>query len=705
VLLHTRNTRKSSLRKDSAFSRTNIHNEDTTRDNYMCYRCKHFLEMPRNLSQPFSDRVSTFVERCKNELSFIQAIVWLKSSITCASQIPVEQLQRIFNEQWNTCSKYNHSEDEHIDVEQLGFSMNKDLPIYEKTSTRDTVTTSTPLNISNIPQCVTSQRMILSTKSEDPRNESLNSMSVNDPNESIESSILGSSSSCYIAQKEKKKEIRFCIIPETDVESVLDEDIDIFDNIPEYQLSFEEGMERSVQNTSKNGIGQIKNKKRIENRHIFQKNHVDEPSERECILSARNQSIDPMFEYNYNEEHFISTKNQNVLADKVLEFDSSPKNFIITPKISQMSSVCDEYFELLLNDNSSWQASNTAVENLNDSAYSTSHIDIFNCDTAVETVSVTGNKRVSDTEHYYELQSCKKKTIAYKKKVVSSSINEMLTFDGSPRSLTITQKDMSQISNVYNDENFEFQITSSCDERMSNISSENLKDGVAVTAESIIRNKRTRNIQHCYKSNPRNEKTITRQKVASPFMIQRAVVPHTNIEHCYNLQASNNRKISCEKEDPSVTIQEPEKHKSGAWNLSKEENENEEMISANWLNFTMESLRVECVILASSKVILSTLCDKRTTEEYILRQQRRNMRNYWKDSLEEAAVNAVLNISDIFIIEKKPNICIKIIMMAIVKTLNEMTMYGQLYKIYNTQVYYSIYYIIIHSLYLQVLHY
>jgi len=452
-----------------------------------------------------------------------------------------------------------------------------------------------------------------------------------------------------------------------------------------------------VQNTLKNSTGQIKNQKIIENRHIFQKSHADEPSERECILSARNQSIDPVFEYNYNEKGFISTKNQNALTDKVLEFDS-PKNFIITPKISQMSNVCDEYFELLLNDNSSCQASNTAVGNLNDSAYSTSHIDIFNCDTVVETVPVTGNKRMP--EHYYELQSCKKKTIAYKKGKISFSTNEMLTFDGSPKSLTITQKDMSQISNVYNDENSVFQITSSCDERISNMSSENLKDGAAVTAESIISNKRTRNIEHYYKSNPRNEKTVTYQKVASPSIIQKAVIPHTNIEHCYNLQASNNRKISREKEDPSAIIQGPEKYKSGAWNLSEEENENkDEMISANWLNFTMESLRVECVILASSKVILSTLCDKRTTEEYMLRQQRRNMRNYWKDSLEETAVNAVLNISDIFIIEKKPNICIKIIITAIVKILNEMTMYGQLYKIYNTQVYYSIYYIIILSLY------
>ena len=698
-MFYTGNARQSFSRRNpiQTFPYTNVR-EDITRDNYICYRCKHFLEIPRNLSsQPFSDGIPTFIEQCKNELNFIQAIVWLKSSIACVSKIPVKQLQQIFNEQWNTCDEY-HCEDEYTDIE-LRSSVDKNL------SSRNTIVTSTPLNICDIP-CITPQRTTrnLYARSEDPRSKSLNSMSANDLNESVESLTLGNSNSRYIAARKKKKDVKSYIIPETDTESILNDNT--YYDLHEHQQSFEleKDTECSMQTTSKNDIEQ-KNKKIIENKHIFQKNHIADVSS-EYNLPARNQSnIDPIFKYNYNgefDESFISSRSQNDVANKVdyiankLEFDGRClTNIVITPKnVSQMSNARNDYFEFLLDGNS--QVSNISVERTQDSAYSTSRNDVFNI--AVEAGSIIGNKRVPNIEHNYELQPCKKKTITYEKGKGSSSINAMLIFDDNPKSFMITDKNISQISNIYNGKNCEFQETRSLfcsDNEQMNDTSKNLDD-VEVIARSIIGKKCTKNINHCYELQPRKEKIFTCQKVTFPPSITQKVVSHTNIKHCYNLRSSKNRKISQEEKVSFARIQDTLKERKSERrkNLSERENENkDEIISTNWLNFSVESLHMEGVILASIRVILSTLCDKRMVEVYMMRQQRRNTRNYWKNSWEEEAVKAVLNISDIFTIEEKPNICIKIIMMKIVKTLNEIMMWrGQLHKINCTQVYITIHY-------------
>lgn len=686
VLLQRRSTSRKSSKRNPTFFHTNVRNEDATRDDYMCYRCQHFLEIPRNLSRPFvSNRMSTgFVERCKEELSFVQAIICLKSVSASVSQISVEQLQQIFDRQWDTRGE-RHCEDN--DIEQS--PVNKGL-ISERTPMRDTFTTSTPLSISDTPYITPQRTVSYTTRFEDTRGKLLSSTSTNNPNQSAVESllILESSNSCRIAAREKKKEVESCIIPETDVESILNESLDMFDSMPEHQcFEFEKDTERSVRSASKSGIEQI-NKKIIESK---QKSYADIPNEGKTILPPRNQFIDSMIDSENNFIDFISMKSQN-LTDRVLDrqqsADCSPKSLIITQKdISQMSNVNnDEYFEFLFDDNNPWQMSNTTTGNPHeDSAYSTSRNDIFNNDTAVEAGLIAGNKRLSDTEHYCKLQPCKKKAIVDETGKVSSSINGMSTSAGNSKSL-ITGKDISQISDV-NDENVEFQIVNSYDGWMSDIISEDSEDDVAVAAESFG-DKCTPNIEHCYDlhNSPCNEKTITREKMMTSASIIQGTVISDNIEHHYNLRV-NNRRISREKEVSSTIIGSKERKSRRTWRLLEKENENEnKMISADWLNFTLDSLHIEHVIIKSLKVILSTFCDKKMVEEYMIREQLRNTRNYWKGSLEEEAVNAILNISDIFTTEKKPNICIKVIMIAITTALNEM-MRAQLNKMYYTEVY------------------
>ncbi|XP_024873956.1 uncharacterized protein LOC112455960 [Temnothorax curvispinosus] len=659
LLRGTRNTSKksSSPKRDPTFFHANVLNEDAMRVNYRCY-CQHFLHVPRNLPRPFSNGTST-LERCNEELSFVQAIVWLKSAIVCASQIPAEHVQQIFDRQWDARGN-RHREDERTDVEEQSTS-----PVSDGTNLRDTFATSTPLNISNV--CVyTPQRAVFNSRFE------------NTPENKLSwTQWTHASSNTYRITREKEKEVRSYIIPETDVESIVseeeEEDEEDFDmtnyGIPEHQcFEFENDVGCSVQRGSTSGIEQM-NK-------IFQKNHADVPSECKFILPARNlQSIDPIFdlENNFNRECFISTRNENYLVDKVPESDGSPKSLVITEKaVSQMSNVNpDKYFDILLDSTGNSPAlrmSNTIAEYPNeDSAYSTSRYDIFNYDGAVEARSIAGNKRLSDSEYYSKLQPCKKKTITYETGKISSSIDGMSTSSNGSLESFVSAKDIFQISDGYNDEDSDVQIVN-YDEQINDSTSGILEHDAAVAAAESIDDKCTPNIEHRYEPHPaRNEKTRTSEKTtASASIIQGAVIPDTNIGHRYNLRPRNNKKISFKKEAHSSII-----GKSGrARDLLEKENENEDkIISADWLNLTLESLRIDRVITESTKVILSTLCDKKTMEEYVMKKRQRNI--YWKDSLEEEAVNTVLNISDIFTKEKKPNICIKVIVTAIVKTLNE----------------------------------
>lgn len=103
VLPRARNlTRTSPESGNHRSTQTDAHGfgKNDTYDDYTCYRCKHFTEIPRNLSLPLCKTAPAFIGRCEAELNFVQAIVWLKSATASVSQISVEQLRRIFDRQW-----------------------------------------------------------------------------------------------------------------------------------------------------------------------------------------------------------------------------------------------------------------------------------------------------------------------------------------------------------------------------------------------------------------------------------------------------------------------------------------------------------------------------------------------------------------------------------------------------------------------------
>nr|XP_031828006.1 uncharacterized protein LOC116424998 isoform X1 [Nomia melanderi]XP_031828015.1 uncharacterized protein LOC116424998 isoform X1 [Nomia melanderi] len=94
----------------------------------------------------------------------------------------------------------------------------------------------------------------------------------------------------------------------------------------------------------------------------------------------------------------------------------------------------------------------------------------------------------------------------------------------------------------------------------------------------------------------------------------------------------------------------------------KMENEGKR-ISSRWLRFTLEALNTDDVAFQSMKVILSVLLSEKLAVQYMRSR-------CWKNTLEMQAVNAVLDFSEIFEMEKKSNACTNEIVLVITQLLD-----------------------------------
>ncbi|KAL2716978.1 homeobox protein 3-like [Vespula squamosa] len=63
----------------------------------ICSYCRHIFEIPKNFIKSMDDTTLSPLTKCKADLSFLQAIVWLKSVAIKMREIPVEEYNMIFN--------------------------------------------------------------------------------------------------------------------------------------------------------------------------------------------------------------------------------------------------------------------------------------------------------------------------------------------------------------------------------------------------------------------------------------------------------------------------------------------------------------------------------------------------------------------------------------------------------------------------------
>ncbi|KAK2588040.1 hypothetical protein KPH14_004110 [Odynerus spinipes] len=99
-----------------------------------------------------------------------------------------------------------------------------------------------------------------------------------------------------------------------------------------------------------------------------------------------------------------------------------------------------------------------------------------------------------------------------------------------------------------------------------------------------------------------------------------------------------------------------------------------ENISSEWVNFTLRTWDTDNVVIESIKIILTAFKDMNIIKEYFKRKN-------WVDTLEKEALDAILNVSHIFRIEMKSNICAKEVIQAIKDILEEIYQVTDLNKI------------------------
>lgn len=82
--------------------------------------------------------------------------------------------------------------------------------------------------------------------------------------------------------------------------------------------------------------------------------------------------------------------------------------------------------------------------------------------------------------------------------------------------------------------------------------------------------------------------------------------------------------------------------------VSKANKKEEKKISSKWLKFTLDTLNVDDIAFKSIKAILVVLQNERIAKQYMRKR-------CWKDTLEEQAVNAILDYCDVSEAENKTN--------------------------------------------------
>ncbi|KMQ92106.1 fgfr1 oncogene partner [Lasius niger] len=589
TLLDTNNKKQTLSERDSTFVHTtNIRNEGPAYDNYKC-RCKSLLEIPSNIFPPSNKRMPSFIGQCEVQVSFIQAIVWLKSVTACVPQISVEKLQQLFDKRCNIRDNYNydenkHTEDVHVKSPLTTF-VNKTPLIREMLNDSERFITPSFKNILDFSNVISPSMIYKSyTDSEDIQNETFSFMSpLKDQNESVvELSKPGTSTGYVVTNQEKRKEFlpQPYIIPDSDEESLSDlndrfEKSITVDDLQEPLQNFEYE-QASCKNFNKRVNNEI-----IEDESISStlKNVADSSSK--FVSSARSQSIESISNWEYNSDNncIISLTSQYNVTDNMETSDYDPNNF--TNYLTQPS-----------------------------------NINLFQMSPLISCVT----PREQNNANNFQTDRVQSRTL----------------------------------HDDYNDDDFKYQINdnSPCT-RMSDTAIENEKNDSAYSTWQI----ETLNYDAKITTKP-----ITANK------------PDTNVRHHYNLRPRKKKVIKHEE----ATASSKKRKSESAKNLSEERKKNkDEVISASWLDFTVDLLNAEHIIHTSVKVILSTLCDKRTAQEYAIH-------GCWKDSLEEQGVNAVLNIVDILRMEKKPNICEKEIETTIIATLDEMMTCVQLNEFFAT---------------------
>lgn len=655
--------------RDSTFVQTNICNEG--HNNYTC-RCKYFSEIPSNVFPQFYKRIPSFLGQYEVEVNFIQAIVWLKSVTASITQIPIEKLQQLFDKQCNMRDNYNYDEnrqtkDVHVES-SLTIPINKTPSIQEMLNNSEVFITSSSENIFDTSCNIISPMIYKSfIDPEGIQSETFDfKCSSKDRNESIAELSKPETISGYVMKNQKKKKeflSKSYINPDLNEDSLsdLNELFEESDDMQEYQ-SF-----KHKQISSKNS------KKRVNNEMIEDKNICStskKPVERETNTSyiMTNQKKRKIF---LSKPYIISDTNENYslsdLSDLFKESEDAIQeyqNFENEQTLSQNSN--KQINNEIIEDENICSKNNADISNELHRSVSLARCQSFesilnlkyNSDECITPITsqYDANDKVEMPDYHNSTNFTNySDNISFSQ--IISPISCMISREEKKANNFQTDQVQSKTLHDYNGDDFEYDINDSLCSLTSNIAAEKQDHDSAYSTWKI----ETFNYDAAITTKPiSTNKCMSDANIGCHYNL-RSRKKHVEVTVSPSLiQKSRHRRLSAGKQKSSS------KKCKSAKDLSKKKKGNkDEIISSNWLDFTVELLNSEHVILTSVKVILSTLFNKRTAQEYAVHR-------CWKDSLEEQAVNAVLNVVDILRLEKKPDICTKEIEKAIVETLDEM---------------------------------
>ncbi|XP_029165991.1 uncharacterized protein LOC114936836 [Nylanderia fulva] len=621
---------------------TSVHTprkKNSAYDNNYCQRCKRLLEVPPNILSLSEKRMPSFIETCEIELTFIQAVIWLKSITSYVPQIPVEKLQQLFDNQCNKRDKNKHAKNVHVESSSAIFANKTPLVHDEMLNNNENFM----LSLNNILDSSCNISLMThesNTNFEDIQNELFSFVSsLKDQNESVTEILKPETSTGYVMTNEERKAFlsQSYLIPDVDKESLSDltdmfEESVTYNNVDQFLQNFEKT--NSKQTSQENCNNRVNNEIiEDENINFTLKNDADISSQLNFVSLSRCQSIESILNFEKtngkqtSQENCNNRINNEIIEDKninsTLKNDadiSSQLNFVSLSRCQSIESILN----LKYNSDQYDETNNMEMSNNN----------IINFLTQLSITDINDLSQIS-------LISCS----------TPREHNDCNNFQ--------TDQMQSKTLHDYNDADFEHQTNnkSPC-VQISDAATEDEKNDSAystwqietvnhdtATTKPIANKPVTNTIKHQYNLRHRKEKVITNKEVtASSSLIQKSIYKE---QHSMEKSSSKKRKSKPAK------------------NVSEKTKKNKKMISANWLNFTVELLNAEHVIYTSVKTIVSAICDKKTAQLYV-------QHRCWKDTLEEEAVNAVLNIVDILKTEKKPNICEDLIETAIIKTLDEM---------------------------------
>ncbi|XP_033184356.2 uncharacterized protein LOC117153941 [Bombus vancouverensis nearcticus] len=527
-------------------------------NNTSCCRCRHLLNIPRDLIQT-SEKISDYTGECVDDLNFVQSMVWLKSATMFMKTISVEQFHSVFYKQWKNTGK--------------------DFNLY-------------------------SQNLMSDIEEDDHKNlsNSLNDDQQNDTNFDIDSEYISNTDPSRDVHNEKHNTLQ-------PYHQQINQEIGIFT---------EKGVSPSVF-TSSQSLDRFFNVQPCMHQDITMKNYIIQDSDEECssVSDLIKDSLESQNTNNIvrNEKDKTLLEESDFIKEKSAELFSEDSDVLTRTLFGTRDDLT-----VASDDN---DLSDIILSNKNYSSYKQ------NCSQLREQLISKSNKQIVKPL----TQTCDSNFFNESPIISPNRINNTCSLqeDSAYDTYQLSAEWLPTTNCIYNED-----ISISPSQKIANITPYEKKDIVNYThdLESLtidMTQKNWTSKQNLSCSQQENDKNTNDD--GEELCVQNRQRYKNLIEDAEYERSSSKRKKLKSVHETTV---------------SKATKKEEKKISSKWLKFTLDTLNVDDIAFKSIKAILMVLQNERIAKQYMRKR-------CWKDTLEEQAVNAILDYCDVSEAENKTN--------------------------------------------------